>query len=176
VDGCLLERDCQAIIEDFAADLEPFTAQGLSPAVTNIKAGDMVLFDTRTLHGGCSVEDPSGESGREPVNLGASNLLRAIYILGASPSALQTPEILAARRKTYELDLFWSPLLKHGAFVAQISEGKDLNDQFGPPPDRDAADGEQYPTGRAQVRRRGGGSQAAYRPVVEPIEIIGEVL
>jgi hypothetical protein len=147
----------------FAADLEPFTAQGLSPAVTNIKAGDMVLFDTRTFHGGCSAEDPSGESGREPVNLGANNLLRAIYILGASPSALQTPEILAARRKAYELDLFWPPPLKHGAFAARISEGKDLNDQFGPPPDRDAADGEQYP-----VVRRFEDAPAGVKRLIDP--------
>ena len=36
---------------------------------------------------------------------GPDNLLRAIYILGASPTRLQTPEILEARRKAYELDL-----------------------------------------------------------------------
>lgn len=125
----------------FAADLEPFTAQGLSPVVTNIKAGDMVLFDTRTFHGGCSAEDPSGETGREEGNLFSNNLLRAIYILGASPSRLQTPEILAARRKAYELDLFWPPPLKHQPFAERILEGEDLSDQFGPPPDREATNG-----------------------------------
>ena len=36
---------------------------------------------------------------------GPNELLRAIYILGASPTRLQTPEILEARRKAYELDL-----------------------------------------------------------------------
>ena len=38
----------------FAADVEPFAAQGLAPVITNIKAGDCVLFDTRTFHGGYS--------------------------------------------------------------------------------------------------------------------------
>lgn len=33
--------------------IEPFSANGLMPAVTNVMAGDMVLFDTATFHGGC---------------------------------------------------------------------------------------------------------------------------
>ena len=33
----------------FAADTEPFTACGLQPCVTNVKAGDAILFDTRCV-------------------------------------------------------------------------------------------------------------------------------
>ena len=53
---------------------------------------------TRTFHGGCSAEDPTGASGN-----GVDNLLRAIYILGMSPARLQTAEMLEARRVAYEL-------------------------------------------------------------------------
>ena len=63
----------------------------------------------RTFHGGYASED--GVSGRGP-----NELLRAIYILGASPTRLQTPEILEARRKAYELDLYAHSPLEPGRF------------------------------------------------------------
>merc|ERR1711918_133072 len=114
----------------FAADIEPFTAYGLAPVVTNIKAGDCVLFDTRLFHGGYSAEDPSGQTGREVGNLRSNSLLRAIYILGASPAALQTPEILQARRRAYELDIFWPPPLDHHKFAAKLLRGSGLQDLY----------------------------------------------
>lgn len=67
-----------------ACDIEPFTANGLMPVVSAVKAGDCVLFDTRTFHGGCAAEDPSGARGHGP-----NHLLRAIYILGMTPTHLQ---------------------------------------------------------------------------------------
>lgn len=102
-----------------AADLEPFEQCGLTPCVTNIKAGDCVLFHTGLFHGAYAAEDPTGESGNGP-----SQLLRAIYILSMSFSSLHTPEILAARRKAYELDLFWPPTVGHAAFARHIVAGK----------------------------------------------------
>jgi hypothetical protein len=102
-----------------AADLEPFEQCGLTPCVTNIKAGDCVLFDTGLFHGAYAAEDPTGESGNGP-----NQLLRAIYILSMSFSRLQTPQILAARRKAYELDLFWPPTVGHAAFAEHILAGK----------------------------------------------------
>ena len=56
------------------------------------------------FHGGCSAEDPSGESGNGP-----NELLRAIYILGMVPTRLKSKEELHARRLAYELDTFWPP-------------------------------------------------------------------
>ncbi|MEO8185486.1 MAG: phytanoyl-CoA dioxygenase family protein [Deltaproteobacteria bacterium] len=102
-----------------AADLEPFERCGLTPCVTNIKAGDCVLFDTALFHGAYAAEDPTGESGNGP-----NQLLRAIYILGMSFSRLQTPTILEARRKAYELDVFWPPTIGHAAFAQHIVAGK----------------------------------------------------
>jgi hypothetical protein len=102
-----------------AADLEPFERYGLTPCVTNIKAGDCVLFDTALFHGAYAAEDPSGKSGN-----GENQLLRAIYILGMSFSRLQTPMILEARRKAYELDVFWPPTVGHAAFAQHIVAGK----------------------------------------------------
>lgn len=144
-----------------ASDLDPFLLNGLTPSVTSITAGDLVVFDTalyainpisflsslgrprareharkllraadtctrthahRTctdvphanrsvhlcllcrFHGGCSAEDPSGESGNGP-----NELLRAIYILGMVPTRLKSKEELHARRLAYELDTFWPP-------------------------------------------------------------------
>merc|ERR550514_1613025 len=142
-----------------ASSVQPFTAHGLAPVITNVRAGDCVLFDTRTFHGGYSAEDPTGESGREPGNLGKNNLLRAIYILGASPTALQTPEILTARRLAYELDIFWPPPLKHHKIARKILAGDALPDWLGPLPDRQAPNGQKYPTVRrfedapAEVKR-----------------------
>jgi hypothetical protein len=102
-----------------AADLEPFEHCGLTPCVTNIKAGDCVLFDTGLFHGAYSAEDPTGQSGNGP-----DQLLRAIYILSMSLLCVQTPEILQARRKAYELDVFWPPTVGHAAFARHIVAGK----------------------------------------------------
>jgi hypothetical protein len=107
-----------------AADLEPFERYGLTPCVTNIKAGDCVLFDTALFHGAYAAEDPTGQSGN-----GENQLLRAIYILGMSFSRLQTPTILEARRKAYELDVFWPPTIGHAAFAQHIVAGK-LDGQY----------------------------------------------
>jgi hypothetical protein len=102
-----------------AADLEPFERCGLTPCVTSIKAGDCVLFDTGLFHGAYAAEDPTGERGNGP-----DQLLRAIYILSMSFARLQTPTILAARRKAYELDVFWPPTVGHAAFAEHILAGK----------------------------------------------------
>ncbi|HTV17348.1 MAG TPA: phytanoyl-CoA dioxygenase family protein, partial [Polyangiaceae bacterium] len=101
-----------------AADLEPFERCGLTPCVTNIQAGDGVLFDTGLFHGAYAAEDPTGVSGNGP-----EQLLRAIYILSMSPLGLQTPQILEARRKAYELDVFWPPTVGHAAFAEHILAG-----------------------------------------------------
>jgi len=101
-----------------AADLEPFEQFGLTPCVTSIAAGDCVLFDTGLFHGAYAAEDPTGATGN-----GEDQLLRAIYILGMSFSRLQTPEILEARRKAYELDLFWPPTIGHAGFARHVLAG-----------------------------------------------------
>ncbi len=119
-----------------AADLRPFQQCGLAPCVTNVRAGDAVLFNSATFHGAYAAEDPTGESGNGP-----SQLLRAVYILGMALSRLQTPEILQARRRAYELDLLWPPNLAHAAFARHILAGKleGLRDpslaRLGPPGD-----------------------------------------
>jgi hypothetical protein len=95
-------------------------------SVTNIKAGDCILFDTALFHGAYAAEDPTGESGN-----GENQLLRAIYILGMPFSQLQTPQILEARRKAHELDLFWPPTIARAAFVQHILAGK-LDRQYEP--------------------------------------------
>jgi hypothetical protein len=123
-----------------AADLEPFEQCGLTPCVTNIVAGDCVLFDTALFHGAYAAEDPTGESGNGP-----DQLLRAIYILSMSLTTLQTPQILAARRKAYELDVFWPPTVAHAAFARHIVAGQ-LDDLSRPSLEsvtrlRDSADG-----------------------------------
>ena len=102
-----------------AADLEPFERCGLTPCVTNIKAGDCVLFDTALFHGAYAAEDPTGQRGNGP-----DQLLRAIYILGMAFSRLQTPRILQARRQAYERDVFWPPTIGHAAFAEHILAGK----------------------------------------------------
>lgn len=51
------------VSENEASDLEGFHANGLTPAVSSIHAGDLVIFDTAMFHGGCSAEDPSGLTG-----------------------------------------------------------------------------------------------------------------
>ena len=106
--------------------MEQYTSIGLTPCVTNVIAGDLVLFDTAmyaqplphrsepltaTLHGryhaGCPAEDPSGLSSHGP-----NHLLRAIMILSMAPTRLLTtfwgeeavPELFRARRRAYELD------------------------------------------------------------------------
>ena len=109
-----------------AADLEPFERCGLTPCVTNIKAGDCVLFDTALFHGAYAAEDPTGESGN-----GKNQLLRAIYILGMALSRLETRAILEARRKAYELDVFWPPTVGHAVFAQHIVAGK-LEGQYDP--------------------------------------------
>lgn len=122
-----------------AADLEPFERCGLTPCVTHIPAGDCVLFDTALFHGAYAAEDPTGESGNGP-----QQLLRAIYILGAAFSRLQTPEILKARRIAYERDVFWPPTIGHAAFAEHIVTGK-LDGPYAPPP----PDGGEGSLGRA---------------------------
>jgi hypothetical protein len=125
-----LERQGQRSKEEklqAAADLEPFEQCGLIPCVTHIEAGDCVLFDTALFHGAYAAEDPTGESGNGP-----NQLLRAIYILGMSFSSLQTPTILEARRKAYELDVFWPPTIGHAAFAQHIVAGK-LERLYEPP-------------------------------------------
>jgi hypothetical protein len=102
-----------------AADLEPFEQCGLTPCVAHIEAGDCVLFDTALFHGAYAAEDPTGESGNGP-----NQLLRAIYILSMSFSRLQTPTILQARRKAFELDVFWPPTIAHADFAQHIMAGK----------------------------------------------------
>ena len=106
----------------FASDVTPFTSCGLRPVVTSVKAGSAILFDTRLFHGGVAAQDPTGTSGREQ-GRGPADLLRAIYILGAMPASLQTPEILAARRKAYELDLFWPLPRDHADIASQLLSG-----------------------------------------------------
>lgn len=123
-----------------AADLEPFERCGLTPCVTRIEAGDCVLFDTGLFHGAYAAEDPTGESGNGP-----DQLLRAVYILSMSPSSLQTPEILEARRMAYERDVFWPPTVGHAAFARHIVAGR-LEGLPPPSPEsvarlREAADG-----------------------------------
>jgi hypothetical protein len=46
-------------------------------------------------------------------------------------SRLQTPTILQARRRAYELDVFWPPTIGHAAFARHISAGK-LEGQYEP--------------------------------------------
>ena len=96
---------------EFAADTEPFTACGLQPVVTSVKAGDCMLFDTRLFHGGCSAEDPSGASGRES-GRGPQDLLRAVYILGMAHTHLQTPEMLVRSFEFYSYSAAPLPLLR----------------------------------------------------------------
>ena len=87
--------------------MEQYTSIGLSPCVTNVIAGDLVLFDTAMYHAGCPAEDPSGLSSHGP-----DHLLRAIMILSMAPTRLLTtfwgeeavPELFRARRRAYELD------------------------------------------------------------------------
>ena len=95
---CLQKTAEERLAAAVEMNIEPFKACGLMPAITNVHGGDCVLFDTRTFHGGCSAQDPTGASGN-----GVDNLLRAIYILGMSPARLQTAEMLEARRVAYEL-------------------------------------------------------------------------
>ena len=102
-----------------AADLEPFERCGLTPCVTNIEAGDCVLFDSGLFHGAYAAEDPTGESGNGP-----DQLLRAVYILSMSFTRLQTPTMLKARRTAYERDVFWPPTVDHAAFAQHIAAGK----------------------------------------------------
>ena len=77
-------------------------------------------FDTATYHGGCSAEDPSGASGNGP-----NELLRAIFILGMNLLRLQTPEVLHARRRAYELDVFWPPPFAHRELAEKVLSGDD---------------------------------------------------
>lgn len=107
-------------------DVEQYTALGLTPCVTNIRAGDMVIFDTALFHAGCAASDPSGASGN-----GTDQLLRAIYIMGMTPTRLKTARELHARRLAYELDLPWYPdhnhqLITEQVFVQHTSQGGDM--------------------------------------------------
>ena len=107
-------------------DVEQYTALGLTPAVTNIRAGDMVIFDTALFHAGCAAADPTGASGN-----GTDQLLRAIYIMGMTPTRLKTPRELHARRLAYELDLPWYPDHDHPKITEQVfaqhtSQGGDV--------------------------------------------------
>ncbi len=104
-------------------DVEQYTALGLTPSVTNVRAGDMVIFDTALYHSGCAAADPSGASGN-----GTDQLLRAIYIMGMTPTRLKTSRELHARRLAFELDLPWYPDHDHlqiteRVFAEHTSEG-----------------------------------------------------
>ena len=61
-----------------------------------------VIFDTALFHSGCPAEDPTGVTGH-----GADHLLRAVFIMGMTPTRLKTPKELHARRMAYELDFEW---------------------------------------------------------------------
>jgi len=107
-------------------DAAQYTDLGLTPCVTNVKAGDMVIFDTALYHAGCAAADPTGASGN-----GTDHLLRAIYIMGMTPTRLKTPSELHARRLAYELDLPWYPDHDHQCITEQVfaqhpSEGGNL--------------------------------------------------
>ncbi len=107
-------------------DVEQYTSLGLTPRVTNVRAGDMVIFDTALFHAGCAAADPSGASGN-----GTDQLLRAIYIMGMTPTRLKTPRELHARRLAYELDLPWYPDHNHPqitkkVFMHHTSQGGDV--------------------------------------------------
>ena len=107
-------------------DVEQYTALGLTPCVTNVRAGDMVIFDTALYHSGCAAADPTGASGN-----GTDQLLRAIYIMGMTPTRLKTARELHARRLCYELDLPWYPDHNHVRITEQVfaqhtSEGGDV--------------------------------------------------
>ena len=96
-------------------DSEQFTSLGLTPCVTNVKAGDMMIFDTALFHAGCAAADPTGATGN-----GTDQLLRAIYIMGMTPTRLKTPRELHARRLAYELDLPWYPDHDHQHITEQV--------------------------------------------------------
>lgn len=85
-----------------SAQLDAFTAFGLTPAILNCKAGDLCLFDTALYHCGCDAADPTGATGNGP-----DQLLRAICICSMSPTRLLAPypHIFEARRRAYELDV-----------------------------------------------------------------------
>ena len=107
-------------------DVAQYTELGLTPYVTNIKAGDMVIFDTALFHAGCAAADPTGATGN-----GSDQLLRAIYIMGMTPARLKTPRELHARRLAYELDLPWYPDHDHlqiteRVFQEHTSQGGDV--------------------------------------------------
>ena len=53
---------------------------------------------------------------------GPNELLRAIYILGMTPTRLKTREELHARRLAYELDFNWYPDSNHSAMVKRTFE------------------------------------------------------
>jgi hypothetical protein len=107
-------------------DAEQFTSLGLTPCVTNVKAGDMVIFDTALFHAGCAAADPTGVTGN-----GTDQLLRAVYIMGMTPTRLKTSRELHARRLAYELDLPWYPDHDHQRITEQVfsqhtSQGGDV--------------------------------------------------
>ena len=51
---------------------------------------------------------------------GTDHLLRAIYIMGMTPTRLKTPRELHARRLAYELDLPWYPDHNHEQITEQV--------------------------------------------------------
>ena len=53
---------------------------------------------------------------------GPDELLRAIYILGMTPTRLKTADELIARRLCYELDLNWYPDSNHKRMVERVFE------------------------------------------------------
>ena len=56
------------------------------PSVIVVLTDCHAAGSTRTFHGGCSAEDPSGVRGNGP-----NNLLRAVYILGMTPTCPWRP-------------------------------------------------------------------------------------
>ena len=100
-----------------------YAARSLSPrellpacAVLTTGCGRRVASDTAMFHGGCSAEDASGISAAQ----GPDELLRAIYILGMTPTRLKTADELHARRLAYELGLNWYPDSNHRRMVERV--------------------------------------------------------
>ena len=96
----------------------------------SVPAGDLLLMGAALFHSGCGAEDPSGMSGN-----GADELLRAICILAMTPTRLVSPDILAARRRAFELDIckHHSPSLPASALSARHPEPLFLDRQQPPP-------------------------------------------
>ena len=129
--------------ESPAEDLESFTENGLTPAIVNGTAGDLILFDTALFHTGCPAEDPSGAGSRSH---GADHPLRSICVLSMAPTRLVTDlktgdggPVMAARRRAYEMDTFIGGTV--GKLYFEGSRGSDyMQETEGKPKVRDFKD------------------------------------